>query len=518
MSKNNNPKIDCVLIEDFQKMGKHKNRYISLWRLVAVHLCLFSLTAVVNGGEDISTIVWDTLSADIPWRKYIGEKQFCKIKLFQGSEAKIVQFLGASKEERSYNCAQVYQYCIEERVGTRRCAATASKVIKHIEPFGCKKDGRQCGNDSFKRQFFSPLLSVDKDILNVLPITFVVLGDSTRHSRQREIDILNGWGKFEDVIFIHNENKANRLFPLLTDLVDYDSPNFRPCSSIFFFVKSDTFVNTTSIKSWLSTMKVTSRYRPLYAGSSHLLENSCNNNDEHILEPNEDITYNLKCTNSARSNAQISSLPYANWDSGILLNKKSVELITSEIALQGATNSHIQRAKHQYHDLFFCYSHGSNNIQRLAKCLFNNYGVRLTQFPEKSVMKHPVSNCQGGLSQRQIPDRTPLNALTVRASSAKKPCYNPSCGTLDCIDSLRHTIESTLFLVPTCARYIHRFIAWLKHINITSSNLITHVESQEIGVKQSQIFTILSSSDNVTFVKHMLAAAGLIYYHHENDA
>ena len=70
---------------------------------------------------------------------------------------------------------------------------------------------------------------------SIVPITFIVL-ETQLHRAKNEI-VFGGWGKFEDVLFIHDENVAQRMF-LLLDLMDMNSPLFRPCSSIYFLLKT----------------------------------------------------------------------------------------------------------------------------------------------------------------------------------------------------------------------------------------------------------------------------------------
>ena len=163
----------------------------------------------------------------------------------------------------------------------------------------------------------------------------------------------------------------------------------------------------------------------------------------------------------------------------------------------------MQRMKEKNHNEFHCFSHGSNNLKRLASCLFNRHGVRLTSFPFEGALRHPQVHCAATGGEKRRQPRVLTTAITVRSSSAAKPCYTPPCKSAECIYSIRRTIESIVFMVPTCARYVHRFIAWLKHINLTLSNL-----AQNFQVEQRQIYTVLSSSDDVPFVKLKLKEAG----------
>jgi hypothetical protein len=468
---------------------------------LAFLILLLSWGSVCANDSDqshVSSVVWDPVHHDVKWQLFQDEEKVCKVQMLTSKGPEFVELIGGSRRDRLYNCAQVYNFCITNRVGTIRCAETAAKLLGSIEPHGCKKGKEQVGsNGKILDHLVAPFLTVDRKLLRSVPITFVVLGDSTEHSRRKHGDIMKGWGKYEDVVFIHDENKGSRMFPIFNDLMDHTSPSFRPCTSIFFFVKSDTYVNTSTLKNWVGTHDVTWHHRPLYAG----IPNSDRSGRSCQATTDEDIDYGLNnCNKDAAPDHQ---LPYATWDSGILINRRAMDLLTTNIMLKGSQETTVQRMKEKNHNEFHCFSHGSNNLKRLASCLFNRHGVRLTSFPFEGALRHPQVHCAATGGEKRRQPRVLTTAITVRSSSAAKPCYTPPCKSAECIYSIRRTIESIVFMVPTCARYVHRFIAWLKHINLTLGNL-----AQNFQVEQRQIYTVLSSSDDVPFVKLKLKEAG----------
>ena len=140
------------------------------------------------------------------------------------------------------------------------------------------------------------------------------------------------------------------MFPLLLDLMDMNSPLFRPCSSIYFFVKNDAFVNTTSLRRWLNKIGITALHKPLYAGKSSKSEH--NSICSQPLKTSDGFQYGINCSNKMKENSESyvndktnQYLPFANWNSGILLNNRAMKLIKSEIILEDATQYSIQRLK-----------------------------------------------------------------------------------------------------------------------------------------------------------------------------
>ena len=522
--------------------------------LIPSYFVLLCIVYCSNAESQISNRFWGPLNYDIHWKDYHDNTEFCNVKLLDSNnEPQNVEFIGGSKTERQYNCAKIYEYCLKNFVGKINCATISSQIIKRIEPNGCNNKGDIDNNNnnnnnrnndkinniqnveekkSSQQAFLSPLLILDKQLLqNIAPITFVVLGDSTTYSKQREFEIRNGWGKFENILFIHDENYAQRFFPLLSDLLDHKSPLFSPCASIFFFVKNDAYVNTTSLRFWIQDRGTNVMQHPLYAGQSSLsfLKNTRNyddNNNKHNINTNlreEDISYEINCTENLNRQSESYNndnkwkaeflLPFANWDSGILLNSRAVNLIISEIKLKDATQHMIQRLKHQKYGLFPCFSHGLDSLKRLAQCLKWRHDIRLTPFPSKQVLLRAPVACN------EIHSREPTESeeikqypITIRSSfKATDPsCYEAPCNDIECLKDITNVIRNTIFFVPSCARYIQRLISWLKHIAVTLTNLDFQGERQNMeGILQhNQIFTIAAESDDIQFIRAQLDKHG----------
>jgi hypothetical protein len=494
-------------------------------------LCIFYCS---NAELQISNPFWDPLHYDIHWKDYHDNTEFCKVKLLDSNnELQHVEFIGGSKTERQYNCAKIYEYCLKKLVGKIECAKISSQIIKRIEPNGCNNNGNNNNNNnndkinniqnaeekkSLQQAVLSPLLVLDERLLqNLAPITFVVLGDSTTYSKQREFEIRNGWGKFENILFIHDENYAQRFFPLLSDLLDHKSALFSPCASIFFFVKNDAYVNTTSLRFWIQDRGINVMQHPLYAGQSSLsfLKNTRNyddNNNAYEINCNENLNRQSESCNDDKWKAEF-LLPFANWDSGILLNSRAVNLIISEIKLKDATQHMIQRVKHQKYGLFPCFSHGLDSLKRLARCLKRRHDIRLTPFPSKQVLLRAPIACN------EIHSREPTESeeikqypITIRSSfKATDPsCYEAPCNDIQCLKNITNVIRNTVFFVPSCARYIQRLISWLKHIAVTLTNLDFQDERQNMEdiLQHNQIFTIAAESDDIQFIRAQLDKHG----------
>lgn len=469
--------------------------------------------------------IWDSPNLALYWQDYYDESDFKNIifnfshKLTSFTQKK-VEIIQSSKEAR-YNCAVVYRQCVESSINRKTCSKTATEVLRNIAKFE-RRESHCAENWHTPRssaQSTVAYYSVEDFFERIVHITFIVLGDSTEESFVREQAIRSGWGRHEDVLFVHDENRAMRLFPLMLDLSNADSKLYRPCSTVYFFVKSDTYVNATSLRAWINAIRPEVIHKSaLYGGSDSrhcMTKNSSRQNDRED-DLHYDVNYTLRNIEAAvrENTGHTSRIPFATWESGILLNHQALRLIVPEIILNNATDVFSQRLKEQIYKESFCFSHGVNNLGRLAKCLKSTFNIPLTQFSCNLFRVFPLGNCdkyEHGTEGRNHA----LSIITTRQSSANYPCFDASCkmNSVDrkypCATEIESVLPRFIFLVPTCARYIHRLLAWLEHINITVTRACSSIGVNEnTYVRQSQIFTVVSDQDDVAFVKTTLSERG----------
>ena len=133
-----------------------------------------------------------------------------------------------------------------------------------------------------------------------------------------------------------------------------------------------------------------------------------------------------------------------------------------------------------------------------------------------------------------VNDNTTGYPITIRHSTVDVAhhnvvCYNQPCKDTICLKNIEYTIKHIVFLVPSCARYIHRLIAWLKHISYTLEYLNFKGDDRNNTrygtyiLHHSQIFTIISANDDIQFIREQLKKHGfhnveiLIANHIAND-
>ena len=110
-----------------------------------------SITASVYTPNNFNIYkLWDPVHYDITWKKYFNRSQLCYVSL-QDQKAKItkIQVITNSRKDRKFNCATLYQYCLEHYVNRQNCVEMSTKLIKRIEKktSGCKtKDADQMDN------------------------------------------------------------------------------------------------------------------------------------------------------------------------------------------------------------------------------------------------------------------------------------------------------------------------------------------------------------------------------------
>ena len=94
-----------------------------------------------------SNNMWDPVHHDVFWEEYHNETEFCTIKLVNDDDkVQSIKLIGSSRKDRQYNCAKVYQYCVENFVNRQNCAKASNVVIKHVEQKGCGNNDTKSSN------------------------------------------------------------------------------------------------------------------------------------------------------------------------------------------------------------------------------------------------------------------------------------------------------------------------------------------------------------------------------------